>query len=645
MHYRATSKRLIFYVFTFFLIINFISTGAHTDMWDGVDTFLVAESMALKHSAKLHPDIPSISNSNPRSVERAILNAEIITYKMTIGKYYEWVQKSYPLEPVYSTRSLMLPALSVPFYYAAMAFSVSPVLLVAFFTNSLIITLTSLVIFCFSLEVYGSKRIAFILSLIFCTCSFILPYNTSLFPQPLQALLIIAAAFFIYKSLHFHPSFICNYVRTGGEEEGKGEEHHYHHSHHSHHSHGHNSYADNNNDYYYAYNDKQNSSSKRRSNSSSTTSNSGGSSSTSSSISISSITKKNKNKNKNNTTNKKKNKAIYFAGLGGLFLGLSVFAHPTSIIVIPGFIVYFIFSSRKSNSKKSLISFLIALAIVLFFMGLVNYWRFGSFTEFGYGSYFGTLSYNRSWTGLIGLLASPGKGLLLYFPPVILLPIALKYMYKENKGLFFLIIYVIIVHWLYFGTIDDTDSRYWSGAIAWGPRYMIPVLPFIALALGTLLVHLKSATLFLKISLITLCVAAFVINLSGILVWSEYGVIYGWTNQELYKVQDALNAMTWNPNYSPIILHVKILIDDYVSDIPVEQYRYTGWHYTTYGLAPCSYDLYILCKFGIIPILLLSVINVFLTLKIVGINISTINQFSQAYIKNFLRSRRSRDKV
>ncbi|HEY9386907.1 MAG TPA: hypothetical protein VIP70_07690, partial [Nitrososphaeraceae archaeon] len=309
------------------------------------------------------------------------------------------------------------------------------------------------------------------------------------------------------------------------------------------------------------------------------------------------------------------------------------------------FIVYFIFSSRKSNSKKSLISFLIALAIVLFFMGLVNYWRFGSFTEFGYGSYFGTLSYNRSWTGLIGLLASPGKGLLLYFLPVILLPIALKYMYKENKGLFFLIIYVIIVHWLYFGTIDDTDSRYWSGAIAWGPRYMIPVLPFIALALGTLLVHLKSATLFLKISLITLCVAAFVINLSGILVWSEYGVIYGWTNQELHKVQDALNAMTWNPNYSPIILHVKILIDDYVSDIPVEQYRYTGWHYTTYGLAPCSYDLYILCKFGIIPILLLSVINVFLTLKIVGINISTTNQFSQAYIKNFLRSRRSRDKI
>jgi hypothetical protein len=98
---------------------------------------------------------------------------------------------------------------------------------------------------------------------------------------------------------------------------------------------------------------------------------------------------------------------LFFASLGGISLGLSIFAQPTSIIVIPGFVVYSIFSMR--HNKKSLISFLLTLSIVLFFMGFVNYIRFGSFTEFGYGSYFGTLSYNAygGKTGLLGLLRGP----------------------------------------------------------------------------------------------------------------------------------------------------------------------------------------------------------------------------------------------
>lgn len=529
MHNTATNKRLIFSIFIFFLIINFISTGGHTDMWDGMVTFLLAESMATKQSAELHPNIPTISNSNPGDAVRTMINYEVQNYMIVTGKYADWIQQSMALEPVYSSRSLLLPAMSIPFYYAALAISLPPILIIPLFVNSLIIALTSLVVFCFSLEIYSSKKIAFLLSLIFTGCSFILPYNTSLFPQPLQTLLITTAAFFIIKSLHFHSSFICNYTRLE---------------------------IDNN------------------------------------------------------------KKALYFASLGGLFLGLSVFAHPTSIIVIPGLIVYSIFSMRRN--KKSMISFLLTLSIALFFIGLVNYLRFDSFTEFGYGSYFGTLSYNAGWTGLPGLLASPGKGLIFYFPIVILLPLALKYMYRENRWLFFLIIYIISVHWLYFGTLDDSESRFWSGAIAWGPRYLVPVLPFITLAFGILLARFKQSRLLLKVSLLILCIAGFIINLPGTLVWSEYGTIYAWDKEELAKVPGSLEVIAWNPGHSPIILHIKALMDDYVHNIYAEQYLHTTWHYITYGLAPCSYDLYIFCKFGIIPIVALLAIDIFLALKIMN---------------------------
>jgi hypothetical protein len=189
-------------------------------------------------------------------------------------------------------------------------------------------------------------------------------------------------------------------------------------------------------------------------------------------------------------------------------------------------------------------------------------------------------------------------------------------MYRENKWLFFLIVYIISVHWLYFGTLGDTESRFWSGAIAWGPRYLVPVLPFITLAFGTLLARFKQSRLLLKASLLILCILGFIINLSGTLVWSEYGTIYAWDKEGLNRFPDSLEVIAWNLNYSPIILHTKVLMDDYVHKIYAEQYLNTGWHYITYGLAPCSYDLYIFCKFGIIPVVALLAIGILLALKI-----------------------------
>src|ERR671915_650546 len=525
MHNTAANKSLIFFVFSFFLIINLISSGGHTDAWDGMVTFLLVESMATKHTAKLHPDILTIANSNPKDPAYTMAQWEVYYNKIVAGKHAVWGA----LEPVYSTRSLLLPSISVPFYYAALAISLPPILVIPLFVNSLIITLTSLVIFCFSLEIYSSKKIAFLLGLIFTVCSFILPYNTSLFPQPLQSLLIITAAYFVVKSIHSSQSSNYSHLEIDNQK-----------------------------------------------------------------------------------------KSLFFASLGGIFLGLSVFAQPTSIIVIPGFVVYSIFSMR--HNKKSLISFLLTLSIVLFFMGLVNYIRFGSFTEFGYGSYFGTLSYNAygGKTGLIGLLASPGKGLIFYFPVVILLPLALKYMYRQNRWLFFLIIYIVLVHWLYFGTLNDSQSRFWSGAIAWGPRYLVPVLPFITLAFGTLLARFRQSRLPLKVSVLTVCIAGFVVNIPGILVWSEYGMIYAWDREGLSAIPGSLEVIAWNPNHSPIISHIRALMDDYIHLISPEQYLHTGWHYITYGLAPCSYDLYIFCEFGIIPIVVLLAIDIFLVLKVMN---------------------------
>jgi hypothetical protein len=508
-------------VFTIFFLINLVTTGGHLDMWDGVVTFMITESMALKKTAQLHPEIPTISSANPNDIVNTMQEYEIGNYKAVTGKYHEWVLSSKPFEAVYSSRSLLLPAIAVPVYLFAWLLSVDPILAIGISVNSLVITFTALVIFCFSWDLYASRRIGILLSLIYVGCSFILPYNNTLFPQPLQGLCIISSALFLYKSRHIDSSHMCTFTRGGPR-------------------------------------------------------------------------------------NNNKRKRIAYTGIAGLLLGLSVFASPVSAFFIPAFVVCSIIYFRRNVIL--LVLFLVSLVIVLCFVGTVNYVRFGSVTEFGYGAAYGTFAYNQGWTGLVGLLISPGKGMIFYFPALLLLPIALKLQYRHDKGLFLLTTYILILSWIYFGTLEaNGESRFWSGAIAWGPRYLIPTLPLIVIALGTLFKLYGSyktrVMSLMKGSLVVFSVAGFAVNLPGILVWSEYGTIYAWDKERLGN--HALEIMTWNPTYSPIVIHLKILGGDYISKIPVEDYRYSGWYYAAYGLAPCHYDLYILCKSGIIVLSLL----------------------------------------
>jgi hypothetical protein len=507
---------LVLLVFGFFLLINVISSGGHFDITDGVEYFLSTESMVLKHSAKVYPDSPSITAGN-------ILSFNV--NKSIAGYWYLAHQTPLPLNkiiPIYEAHCCLLSAIAVPFYYASIIFSVPPILVVGLLVNSLILTLTSVVIFCFSLELYKSKRVAFALSLIFGVCSFAWPYNTTLHPQPLSALLLIASAYFIYIS----------------QRERKLEN--------------------------------------------------------------------------NYQINKGR---IYFAGLGGLFLAFSIYSHPPNILVIPGVLIYAIYLMK--HYKQNLGIFLISFSIIILLAGGINYWRFGSFTNFGYGTQVENFSTNNGWEGLVGLIVSPGAGLIFFFPIVILFPIAFKYIYKQNKPLFFLAIYVMIVSFLYFGTFGYTAQ--WEGQ-SWGPRYLMAALPFATIVFGTLLQRLNGR-LFLKLAIILLCVAGFYVNLLGKLVWDYFGARYGWTVERLNNydssvkppVFTSVDIMTWMPTHSIISLDMKVLTSNFVTNETLNTIE--GWGTNT--LINCPYDLYVYCKIGVGPIMLILTVSAVLATVII----------------------------
>jgi len=293
-----------------------------------------------------------------------------------------------------------------------------------------------------------------------------------------------------------------------------------------------------------------------------------------------------------------RNRGFYLAGIGGLLLGLSVFAHLTSMIILPGFLAYAFVEMRKKNMRSFL--FLVAVLLaVLFFVGVVNYARFHSFSEFGYGTIINVLTVHNGWIGLVGLLVSPGAGLFLYFPVAILLPWASKRMVDQNKKrLLYLFVFIIVINWINIGTLSFREPNSWWGE-GWGPRYFIVLLPFITLMVGSLLVGI-GRKMFLRYSIIGLSSAGFCITMLGVLSWSYYDQIYLYMNQRI-PFPLLWNTLAWDPAHSPIILHAKILYENYIASIPVDFYFRT-WHWVTYGLAPCPIDNYIYCTYGIVVV-------------------------------------------
>ena len=531
-------RKLVLLLFVFFFLINIISSGGHLDWWDGTEAFLVTESMVLKNTAKLDPFVPSVKELG--------FNVNYTVYANNAMQSRSNANLSNTtLEPVYTVRSLLLSTVGVPFYLSGLLMNISPFLTIGLLVNTLILSLTSLSIFCISIEVHQSRKIAFVLGLIFSVCSFVWPYVNSFWVQPLQALILSSSLLFILKVQHYDKSYLCSYTVKYGR------------------------------------------------------------------------------------------KRFYFSALSGFLLGLSVFAHPISLIFIPAFLVYTFFRVMRHDIKNFLL--LVSLiALMLFFVGLVNYARFGSFTDFGYG-YFSSLAAHDGWRGLIGLLVSPGVGLIFFFPIAILLPLGAKYMYKDNRALFFLCIYIIIANWIYIGTLSyGAEPSSWSGGIAWGPRYLIPVMPFIMIVLGSIFLHLRRRRI-LKAIVISLCLVGFYVNLSGILIWFQYGLMYGWYVERLATSPNYMETMTWSPAYSTIVLQTKAMLADYVSSINPEQYIGTSLSWAAYGNAPCSYDLYLYCNFGVGPVLVISLILVFLAALILDrIGFSQLSY--SKYYRRFVRS-------
>lgn len=152
--------------------------------------------------------------------------------------------------------------------------------------------------------------------------------------------------------------------------------------------------------------------------------------------------------------------------------------------------------------------FAAAVALVLAVFGAYQYLHGTATPDAGYrGEGFTT----PLTAGLHGLLATPGKSVFLFAPPLLLLPWAAARAWSRRRRL------LLAIGWLATAyLVTYAKWVHWPGDTFWGPRYLLPVLP----AVTVLFLLLPRAGL-RALLVLTLC--GFLVNLPGFLLSYQAG--------------------------------------------------------------------------------------------------------------------------
>jgi hypothetical protein len=212
----------------------------------------------------------------------------------------------------------------------------------------------------------------------------------------------------------------------------------------------------------------------------------------------------------------------YAGGRGGRWLAVSGacmgFAFITKIIsavIVPVLVAYVILTLPTRRALRDLLVFFAPpLAAFLFVQFWHNLIRFGTPWQFGYNSGQDVLGFSTPLdVGLWGLFFSPGKSFFLYTPVAILGLLSLRRFFQRRRAEALLFVGIGAVftlpHALYYG---------WSGDWAWGPRFLLVIIPYIILPAGPFLETLPGRARVQKALLILLVLVSLGVQVLGIAV-------------------------------------------------------------------------------------------------------------------------------
>jgi hypothetical protein len=170
-----------------------------------------------------------------------------------------------------------------------------------------------------------------------------------------------------------------------------------------------------------------------------------------------------------------KSRDVLFAAVA---LGLAVATRVTNAALVPFFALYGFWGARReARIRRGLLLFALMLALAALSIAWYDWVRYGNPLATGYRA--DEQFDNPLLLGLYGLLFSPGKGLFVYVPFLAVLAWSAGAFYRRARAEALLILGMVSLYLVLFST-----WYYWWGGTNWGPRFLVPMLPFLVLAVA-----------------------------------------------------------------------------------------------------------------------------------------------------------------
>jgi hypothetical protein len=255
----------------------------------------------------------------------------------------------------------------------------------------------------------------------------------------------------------------------------------------------------------------------------------------------------------------------------GFFLAYGILTRINLLVALPSLLIYIFFIEKKKLWRKTFLLkityFLTPLLGAFLVILVLNFIKYGGIYKFGYFSMDDQSGFSHPlMRGLYGNLFSPGRSLFLFSPPLILSCLGLWRLTKNQRE------EALFIGATFFGYLAIYSKWYfWNGGWCWGPRFFLPVIPFLILPLGTLIKRASRLAWLLFVAV----GAGILLQLLAILV--DYNTVYySWFEKNLIQ-QD---AYIFNWAISPIPTTVKFFLTQGYYDLWLFDI------YTRYGLIP-----------------------------------------------------------
>jgi len=237
--------------------------------------------------------------------------------------------------------------------------------------------------------------------------------------------------------------------------------------------------------------------------------------------------------------------------LAAVSIGYMLFIKKNSFILLPGFALYFFYLLSK-DKKRSLgdkvrhfACFAGPIVLSVFAILLQNKVLYGGITSTEYGTVGDLLSKITTdgypVKGLYYYLISSGKGYFIYNIAMVLGLFALRDFYRKHRDYCIFIAALLLSNLLFYSFIFLRGSLF-----SWGPRYLFPTLPLLALFLAEFMSG--KDTVKRKVTVAFFAAVGFIIQLPNLVVsFSKY----------LFFVKEKLGLEEFLINFMPELSPVK----------------------------------------------------------------------------------------